>query len=359
LKVLNKYITREFLRIFILSLIIFQSIYVVVDLFERADEIASNNIAFTTVLQFFIAKIPLIIFQVTPVAVLLSTVSLLTHLSKNHELTAIKAGGISFNQVIKPILFISLIVSALTFAANETVLPWTNQIVKSTKRIIQGKAPLERLHKNRIWMRGGKDMFINISMIEPDIKKMFGVIVYFVDDDFKVKKRIDAEVVEWASGKWIFKNGSVRYLGKENKFDKFSERVIHLSRDFDDFLYVKKTPVEMSYTELKTYISTLKDNGYKSDKYIVDLYAKFSIPLTSFIMALIGIPFSIQSPRKPSFSGIGLCIGIGFIYWMFLSFGLSLGHKEAISPVIGAWIGNVVFGILALYMLRGKRIHFF
>jgi len=361
LKVLQKYIIREYIKTFSASLSVFISIYLIVDLFEKADEIAAHKAPFMVIIQFFVAKIPLIIFQVVPIAVLLSTVFILSTFSKNHELTAIKSCGVSYNQIIKPILLLGFLTCVLTFTANETILPWTNQIVKRNKRMMRGKTPLERLHKNRIWMRGGEDFFINIKHIDTDNKRMLGVVLHFIDDNFKTWKRVNAKSVEWKNGVWLFKDIYIRYFGEKQRvrFEEFREKEIDLKRDFGDFLYVKKGPDEMSYMELRTYIGTLRDNGYKSGKYLVDLYSKISIPFASFIMVLIAVPFSVRSPRSSSLSGVGICIGIGFVYWMFLSFGLSLGHKEAISPILGAWLGNVVFGSFALYLLRSKKLHFF
>ncbi len=361
MKILNKYIIREYFRIFGLAMVIFQAIYIIIDLFGKTDEIVAHNVPFSVVLKFIVAKIPLIISQVSPIAILLSTVFLLSILAKNHELTSIRSSGISFLQVITPILLIAVCITLLSYLLSEAVLPWTNQMVKQGKRLIQGKEPLERLHKNRIWLCGGKDMFINIKHIDPEKKKMFGVGVYFVDENFFVRKRVNAKSVEWIDGKWVFQDGLTRYFEGTGKvrIESFEEKTVVLNRDFDDFLYVKKTAAEMNYLDLKNYIRTLKENGYKSDKYLVDLYGKFSIPFANFIMALIAIPFAVKSPRSGSYSGVALCIIIGFAYWTFLSFGLSLGHKEAISPVIGAWMGNVVFGIIAFFLLRSKRVHFF
>ncbi|PIQ46508.1 MAG: LPS export ABC transporter permease LptG, partial [Deltaproteobacteria bacterium CG12_big_fil_rev_8_21_14_0_65_43_10] len=111
LSILNRYIGREFLKIFFLSMSAFVVIYLIVDVLENINDFIRQGVPFSTTIEFFMFKIPLIMVQVAPVATLLSSVITLGILSKNSEITAIMTGGVSIYRIIVPVIGISMLVS--------------------------------------------------------------------------------------------------------------------------------------------------------------------------------------------------------------------------------------------------------
>ena len=87
----------------------------------------------------------------------------------------------------------------------------------------------------------------------------------------------------------------------------------------------------------------------------VDLYRKLSFPLVSFIMALIGIPFSFKTGRKGAFYGIGFCLAVGILYWLTFELFGKLGGINQLPPFVAAWFPNLIFGAGGFWlMLRVK-----
>ncbi|MEC9488901.1 MAG: LptF/LptG family permease, partial [Halanaerobium sp.] len=103
--------------------------------------------------------------------------------------------------------------------------------------------------------------------------------------------------------------------------------------------------------ELKNLIALKRQEGRPVDDLLVLLYQRFSIPFACFIFALIGAPAGMKPNRSGSSIGLGLSIVIIFIYYLLMTFGSALGQDGVIPPVIGAWIQNIVFGGVGLYML--------
>ena len=125
------------------------------------------------------------------------------------------------------------------------------------------------------------------------------------------------------------------------QFDRFE------AQQLDGPDYFKKevrTAAQMTYPELKRYITDLKRSGFDISTLMVDLYRKLSFPLVSFIMAIIGIPFSFTTGKKGAFYGIGLCLAIGIFYWSAFEFFDKLGGINRLSPFIAAWFPNLIFG---------------
>jgi lipopolysaccharide export system permease protein len=118
---------------------------------------------------------------------------------------------------------------------------------------------------------------------------------------------------------------------------------------------VPRAPDVMSYVELKEYIERLRDAGHKVGKYLVDLHSKIAFPFAHPIMALVGIPFALQSPRGGRVIGIALCLALGLGYFIVHSAAVALARTEILPPLVAAWSANALFATLGLYLYLRAR----
>ena len=102
---------------------------------------------------------------------------------------------------------------------------------------------------------------------------------------------------------------------------------------------------------MKRYVEDLRQSGFDVGSLTVDLYRKLSFPMVSFIMALIGVPFSFKTGRKGAFYGIGFCLAVGIIYWSTFELFEKLGGINRLSPFIAAWFPNLIFGAGGFWMM--------
>jgi lipopolysaccharide export LptBFGC system permease protein LptF len=107
----------------------------------------------------------------------------------------------------------------------------------------------------------------------------------------------------------------------------------------------------MTFGELRSYVDDLHQSGFDVSMLTVDLYRKLSFPLVSFIMAVIGIPFSFTTGKRGAFYGIGLCIAVGIFYWSTFELFDRLGGINRLSPLIAAWFPNLIFGFGGMWLL--------
>ncbi len=117
-----------------------------------------------------------------------------------------------------------------------------------------------------------------------------------------------------------------------------------------------RSPEEMSYAQLRQYIDRLVKSGVSATRYMVDLHAKVAMALVSFVMAILGVSFGLRTGRTGVMIWVGACIPMGFVYYMLLVLGFSLGRSSALPPLIAAWLPNLVFGaagVVSLWRLRG------
>jgi lipopolysaccharide export system permease protein len=358
MRILTLYIGREFLKLLGWLLLVFISIYLIVD-FGRIDKFVECGAQSQDIVGYYIYKIPLIIFQTLPVAILLATVFTLGTLTKNSEIIAIKASGINIYQIVSPIVLTALLLSLLTLVANEQVIPYTNKKVAYIEEVkIEKKNPRGVFEPGDAWLRGENGVFYNFQLITPNTNLLEGVIIYKFDHNFRLQYRLDAEQMEWMGNAWHIKRAIRRIFGPEGiKVEKIQEEPLPQLKDTPaSFKEVTKSPEAMTYQELKAYLQRLLRQGYDTSRYQVDLYGKFSFPFINLVMAIIGIPFSLRLNRSGGRAiGFGLSIILGFFFWVVLALGVALGHTGSLPPFIAAWGGNILFGLTGIYMLT--KVH--
>jgi len=355
--IISKYILREFNKIFFYGLLFMASLFFIIDLFEHLDTFVKYQAKFSSIVQYFLLKLPFIILTITPVAILLATFITLGIFSRNFEIVALRATGISLLHLVIPIFAYALIISILSLLGNELVSPYTNRKVKAIYNEIKGREKKYLFKQHQLWYRGENRMY-NIKLFSHRNNTLHGITIYFFDSEFHLSKRIDADQARWENNQWVFFNVTTRTFGSEKKIETSFEKraIIPIEETPETFKREIREPEEMSYLELKEYIEKTTEEGYDTTQYLTDLYAKGSRPFISLVIALLGIPFAIRIGKRGGFAlGITLSFALGFCYWVFFNICIALGYSGAFHPFISAWVANFIFGTLGLWMLLQIR----
>jgi len=357
-RVLHRYVIREYLNIFSLSLGSLILIYMVVLFFSRVNFFVKYNAPFNVIFLYLLYKIPEVVFQWTlPYAVLLATLLTLGTFSRHSEVTAMKAGGVSLYRITFPLFFIALFISVCAFLGNEYLVPLANQKTRHLVSVRLKKEPSSFFKNYKIWYRSDHHIF-NIQLLDSKQKALKGFTLYEFDDRFQCVQRIDAKEAKWVDERWKLYNGTVREFdeGGSIRTTPFEEREVPLPETWASFQSIERQSVEMSYTELHNYVQKIQSAGYDSTRYLVDLYAKLSYPFLNLIMILIGIPFALKTGRSGGVAlSIGISIMIGFAYGVTFYVFLSFGKSGALSPFLSAWIPTLLFGLGGIFTLMSIR----
>ncbi len=358
-RVLHRYVIREYLKVFSLSLTSLLLIYVIVLFFQKIDLLIKHQAPFYLIFLYLLYKIPEVIFQWTlPYGVLLATLLTLGTFSRHSEITAMKSGGVSLYRITFPLFFIVLFISLFAFLGNEYLVPLTNQKTRYLLSVqVRKEAPASFFKNYKIWYRSDHHIF-NIQLLDPKKKALKGFTLYEFDDKFRCTQRIEASEVTWVNGKWKFYNGSVRDFdeGGSIQTTPFTELELSLPDRWESFQSIERQSREMSYTELRTYIQRIQSAGYDSTRYLVDLYAKLSYPFLNLIMILIGIPFALKTGRSGGVAlSIGVSVMIGFAYGVTFYIFLSFGKSGVLSPFLSAWIPTILFALAGIFTLMSIR----
>lgn len=354
--IIHAYITRLFFKYFGMVLGMVIVVYLSIDFFGMIDKLLAASLPVSGIIAYFLYKIPMIISQITPAALLLSVLVVFGLMTKNNEIIALKSGGISEYYLVTPIVVIGLCLSVALFFFTETIAPITtakaNRLAEQKK---QSKQVVTSTEKN-IWIRGDRSI-THVSFYNPVDKTIFGITVVYFDDKFGVSCRIDAKQAVFQDGKWKLSGAMIQRFDHQSDDPEMTfveSETVHLDLMPEDLKRVVHESEEMGFVGLLKYIRKVEKEGYDATKYRVDLYAKTAFPFVCLIMGLLGSGIALRGKTKEGMAA-SFAYGIitAFCYWGIYSFCISLGYGNMIPPVIAAWITNAIFFcVVGLVMLN-------
>lgn len=358
MKTLDRYILREFSRLMGLVFASLVGIYLIVEFFERIDDFVEHNASLANSFLYFLYKVPLIIYQITPIAALFPTILLINQLTRSGELTAIKTSGISLSRTVAPILVMSLLVSALVFVWGDFVVGPSLRRLDYLYEVKIGGGGGKEVQQVNIWVKTERNEIWNISRFQPREMAMHDIVVFAFDENKALKTRTDAEGAIRDKGRWRFKEAFVRNFadGQIVSTEFFEDALLPLRINLSDLRAEPSRPEREGFRELMRDVQKRKAAGLQSAIMTVDMHSKLSYPLASFVMVLLGIPFSLGWERSGKMSrGIMLGLIIGASYWVLFFVGISLGHTGLLPPVPAAWGANILLSLTGLYLMLGTR----
>jgi len=359
--IIDRYILITFGKMFLLVAVAVYSVLALTDFIDISEEMHKNNVPYSKLVDFYKFKLPDVLSYILPVATLMATMVTFGLLSKNSEIHALKAGGISLYRISAPILLMAIIISALGFGIYETILPSASRRLGVVLEEIKGgPTKTYRQFMGQRWVMGkeGRIYFYALFDVDKNVISQFSFFD-FDPQSFRLTQRVYAEQARWDQKRsvWLLSNGWVQDFTKPAPTVSYfgSNQRMELAEDISYFRQEVTLPEQMSYRELKLYIKEIKRRGYDATKHEVDLHWKLSFPLITLIVTLLGIPFSFRVGRKGALSGIFLSLGLVIVYWGFVSLFKSLGGVGVVSPLLGAWAPNFIFGIGGIYMMATLR----
>ncbi|MGA1868209.1 MAG: LPS export ABC transporter permease LptG [bacterium] len=352
-RIISSYIIKEFFRFFLLSISGLSSIYLIIEFIERIDKLMKNNLPFHFMIKFLAFRLPEIIVQMLPVAILMAILLSLGLMTKNGEILSLMASGLSLYQIVLPIVLCCVLICAVSILAQEKFLPFLSSQSQWYLSIIKGQRKARKAKEQNIWLLGKERRLYYLNLINPRENSIYGVTMFQMDDEFIPKMRIDAQKAVYENGVWHLYDGVVKEFTQDNivTSSSFSEYTAYWEVTLNDLAERQKSPEQMGYSELRNHIKRLKSYGCDTKVHETDYQFKFSSSLSILIFALLGIPFAVRLERAVTFMGIGLSFGLSFIYWLIMHISISCAHTGKLPPLLGAWAGNIIFGALGIYLM--------
>jgi LPS export ABC transporter permease LptG/LPS export ABC transporter permease LptF len=361
-RILDEYVVREFLGIFLLVLSGFVMLMLVFTFFELIGDILRNHIALSLIGEYLINLTPDMLYQITPLAVLIAVLVTFGVLNRNSEIIAMKACGISLYRLVIPIVSIAGLLAVSLFLFDQFYLPQANRRQEALHNIIKGRPPQTVLHPEQNWIfgqprPGEPGRIFYYQFFDPKINEFANLSIFEFDPStFALSRRIFAARATWnpATGAWSFLNGWQREISGANvteyrPFLKTSFAEIH--EDPGYFTKEKWQAQEMNFGQLDHYINDLRQSGFDTMRLRVELWHKLAYPLMAVIMAMLAIPFALSMGRRSSLTGIAMAIAVTLAYIVIDSFFGALGNVNYLPAMMAAWSSDILFGLVGSYLL--------
>jgi LPS export ABC transporter permease LptF/LPS export ABC transporter permease LptG len=353
-RVLDLYVLRRFLYYLVLLIAVFVFLFEAFTFFELLDDIARHRIPFLTVVNYFRYLTPYLLYNLAPLAALVAVLVTLGMMSKNNEIVAIKASGVSLYRLSLPLLLAGAVLAGTLVLMDDTYLPYANQRQDALRNQIKGK-PAQTYTRPQRWIFGEGAKVYNYDLFDPTQNLFGGLSVVELDPvTFQVKRRVFATRAHWSDSEkiWELENGWVRDFigGTVSRFDKFTVTALpELIEPPSYFNREVRQASQMSWTELRRYILALQRAGFDVANLRVQWHVKLAFPLIAPVSILLAIPFAFLVGTRGAISGIAVGVGIGIAYWIMSRLLEALGGVGQLPPLLAGWSPDIVFFFLGMY----------
>lgn len=355
-QLVDSYVLSSFLLYFFLWLAAFVTLAEVYNFFELLSDVVSHHIPIARLAKYHLFLTPLLIYETMPTAVLLSVLVTFGVMTKNNEVTAFKACGISVRRLGMPVLLMSGVLSAALFAADYSWIPTANRIQDEIHNEIKGRPHQTYLHPERKWLIHYYRIFY-VRGFDSSENMMIEPYVFEIEPKtFRMIREISANRARWQPNikQWVWEQGTVRDVCgiRECKHVDFPVATFpEIIEEPEDFRIPVQQNQQMNYNELGDYVKYLGDRGFDTQKLQVQYYEKFSVPVFGLIMAFMSVPFGFMVGNRGAMAGIGVSIGIGMAYQGIVKLFEQMGNVNYLPAQVAAWSPDALFLLAGLYLL--------
>ncbi|MDX1502842.1 MAG: LPS export ABC transporter permease LptF [Thermoanaerobaculia bacterium] len=353
---LDRYIIRTFFKVLILAVLSALALKLVADFTERLDDMLENQVATEIVVDYYKYKSIDVGFQLSPVAVLITTLVVFGLLSRSNELIAAKSLGFSLYRLSAPILVAALLVSGLAAFVQARVLPVTNEKVARLDDVLRGReTPRSYRRADRNWLFGRGRFIYNYLHYDSRSATLHRLQVLEFDASHRLARRLFAERATYVDRQWRVVNAWIRrFDGVEPQYRALPGPVLADYPETPEYFESEyKLPNAMTYDELSAYISEVRASGQAVPELEVELHNKIGYPVTNLVMALLALPFSFRLGRRGALYGMGIGVVLGIVFLGIYAFSRTLGEVGALPPPLSIWAPSLLFGVLSVYLFLG------
>jgi len=360
--ILFRYLLREYGKIFTMCFSGLMTIYLVIDFFEKVRRFLRSDANWLDFLTYFLLKAPAISFQIAPLAILMATMLTFGLLSRGHEITAMRSCGISLFWIIAPFMTFAAGVTLVLLLFSSTVIPLAagkSEEIRTTR--IEKKPPSAAVKLVQPWMRVGADSLMHVTSVSVGGELLGGVRLFQFDRNFQLVDMTEADEGRYSDSTWTLYQGRHRRFPPDGTVSTtvFDLQTIVLPLIPDDFTtWLAGDSELMTFHDIRAYTRRRQQQGTQAARLTTDYYSRIAFPFVTVVMVLVGIALSLRrsGTRGGGMAmGIGQALAVGFCYWTTHSIAIALGRGGTLTPLIAAWMANVLFMSFGLYLMFKVR----
>ena len=357
--ILDRYILKQVIEVFILGIIIFTAIIFASDAFiTLLKQISLYGIPFHIALMMIMLNIPAVIVMTIPMGSLFATVMTLNKLCLSSEITVMRACSIGLNRIAKPIFIFATIMALLSFTINETIVPAMSKQSKILAMWALGQKNIPNGKQNFSFkeLKDGNILKKLFFIQKCEDNELHNIVVLDLSNKNTIQI-IQAENGATSTDGWVFNNGAVYTIENNQKVLNttwFENSIVDFGLDLKEEMSSEDVT---QYNIIALYKNIKKNKPIEQEimtKMKIHFFDKFALPITTIVFVLIGVPLAITPPRVRYNRGFLFSILIIFLYYLIRALSMSFGETNAINPYLAAWAPNIVIASIGGYLYYKK-----
>lgn len=359
LSIIDKYILKRYLATFSVMLLLFIPIGIVIDVSEKINRMLENKVPFGKIALYYVDFVIYFANLLFPIFLFLSVIWFTSKLANNTEIIAILSSGISFTRFLRPYIIGATIVSLFSLIMGFFLVPKASEGFKSFRYMyLIGNGREEMRDNTDVYRQISDDEFIYVSNFNTLSQTAFNFTLEKFKGD-QLEYKISANRIRWNPKlkEYELYGYIKRTIGPlDDILESAEKKTAKFNFDLEDLtptIYIAET---LTFFDLIDFIEKERKRGSENiNTYLVVLYKKYSIPVSAFILTIIAV--AVSSMKRRGGMGMNLAVGIllAFAFVFFDKIFGVLAEKSSMPPLIAVWIPNIVFGILAIYLLRRAK----
>lgn len=350
MRILHKYLLRQNLALLGICLLASLGIYLLVDVFDRLDNFLEDDAGPLLIVQYFLYKLPLILSQILPLVFFFAMVLQLGGMQRHRELTALEAGGVSYQRLCGWFLVYAAIWAVLQLGFSQVLGVAGNRMSAEIweNRGSEGKNR-EKVVRD-IWFRKGS-WILHLDTVRAGSNIVEGVRLIRAGSGFeRAERMIRAQEARIVQGQWTLAGVRMRQP-EQFRIAERQSLTLDLGVDVGDLVSRKqKLDIrEMSLWELSRAIARLEETGANTEAMATLWHQKLAYASSLLILAMAGLA-AVRSGRN---TVTVICLGllVGFVFYGIFVLGGQMGERGILSPWLGGWLAAVLVGLPALFWL--------
>lgn len=358
--ILHYYFARRFFRVFLTTLLIFFAFLTLIDLVEQMRRFNSEAASFYDILILTLLNAPAGLYQILPLVMILSSVSLFLTLARTSELVVTRASGRSaLMTLLSPMLVAALIGVIAVTLFNPIVAATTKRVANLENEYRdQGQNTLS-IGREGLWLRQGDETgqtVIHAERADERMTTLYDVTFWQYDTSSQPQARISAEEAMLTSQGWLLRGAKQWPLGTDENPEAASQvwasLIVPTSLTEERIRDSFSEPSAVSIWDMNSYISELEEAGFSARRHKVWLQMELARPLFLMAMMLVGAGFTMRHSRFGK-TGVAVlaAVMLGFGLYYVRNFAQILGENGQLPTILAAWTPPVASIMLALGLL--------
>ncbi|MBS1946920.1 MAG: LptF/LptG family permease [Bacteroidetes bacterium] len=359
MKILDWYIIRKFLATFIFTLLLITVIAVVIDTSEKADDFVKSGLGTKQIIMaYYIGFIPFIMSMIFPFVSFISVIYFTSKMAGQSEFVAIMTGGVRYNRMLRPYVIAAAFLSIVFWMASQTGVPKANVIRTDFQANYVDKNSSytpDPTKGNSYYLRVDSLTYVGMRYFDTTSKSAGNFFLEKIKNDQEYYN-LRADRIRWDTAKkmWKADNAIERKInGLHEAVRKVNDTLLNLNIKPSELKRDEYLKDKLTTAQLKQFIHMQQVRGVEGlNIYKVELYHRDATPFSVIILTLIGAIIASRKIRGGSGFHLALGIIMAFSFVVMDKFAVTFATKGHLSPVLAAWMPNIIFAGVVLWLYR-------